>query len=308
MNQIFEVTENKVEKNHSQFVISPLDYGYGYTLGNSLRRVLLGNIEGAAITSIEIKGVKHQFSTLKGMREDIVDFVLNLKRVRFSIKKPFDKPQEVKLEVKGPAEVKAGDIKTTPLLEVVNTDMVIATLDEGGHLDARMTVEAGVGYRMANTHKSGRIGLILVDAIFTPVVKVAFKVEETRVGRLTNFDKLTLDIWTDGSREPKDVLVEASNILISHFEQIASPKKVQKEVEQVTKENALDDGVGKLSVEEINLPTRIANALIKAGYETVESLAKAKKEDLTKVRNLGEKSLKIIKLALAEKGVSFLEE
>ncbi len=307
MNQLFEVVENKVEKNHSQFIISPLDQGYGYTLGNSLRRVLLGNIEGAAITSVEIKGVKHQFSTIKGMKEDVVDFVLNLKRVRFVVKKHFDKPQEIKLEAKGPAEVKAGDIKTTPLLEVVNPDMVIATLDKGGQIDAKMKVEMGLGYRLADSQKASRIGLIFVDAIFTPVVKVAFKVEETRVGRLTNFDKLVLDIWTDGSKEPKEVLVEASKILISHFEQIVSPKLAKKETKEEPKEDALGP-VGKLSVEEINLPTRVANALIKAGYETVESLAKAKREDLVKVRNLGEKSLKIVKLALAEKGVSFLED
>ncbi len=307
MKQLFEVTENKIEKNHSQFVFSPLDQGYGYTLGNSLRRVLLGNISGAAITSVEIKGVKHQFSTVKGMREDVVDFILNLKKVRFLVKKPFDKAQEVKLEIKGPVEVKAGDIKTTPLLEVANPEMVIATLDKGGQLDAKMTVEMGCGYRLANSQKADRIGLIFVDAIFSPVVKVAFRVEETRVGRLTNFDKLVLDVWTDGSKEPKDVLVEASQILISHFEQIVSPKTANKEPKTLSKQDPLGS-VGKLSVEEINLPTRVANALIKAGYETVESLAKAKKEDLVKVRNLGEKSLKIVKLALAEKGVSFLED
>ena len=306
MNQFFEVTESKVDDSHSQFIISPLDQGYGYTLGNSLRRVLLGNIGGAAITSIEIKGVKHQFSTIKGMREDVVDFVLNLKRVRFSVKKPFDKPQEVKLDVNGPAEVKAGDIKVTPLLEVVNPDMVIANLDKGGEISARMTVEYGFGYRLADSQKSGKLGLIPVDAIFTPVVRVASKVEETRVGRLTNFDKLVLDIWTDGSKKPRDVLVESAKILVSHFEQIISPKSVQKEEKGEATKDPLEF-VGKLSVEEINLPTRVANALIKAGFETVESLSKAKKEDLVKVRNLGEKSLKIIKTALAERGVSFLE-
>ncbi len=307
MNQLFEITENKIEKNHSQFTISPLDQGYGYTLGNSLRRVLLGNIGGAAITSIEIKGVKHQFSTIKGMREDVIDFILNLKRVRFLVKKSFDKPQEVKLEIKGPAEVKAGDIKVSPVLEVVNPDMVLANLDKGGSISAKMTVEYGLGYRLADSQKSERLGLIFVDAIFSPVVRVATKVEETRVGRLTNFDKLILDIWTDGSKEPKEVLVEAAKILISHFEQIVSPKVVKKEDKKEVNKDPLGL-VGKLSVEEINLPTRVANALIKAGYETVESLANAKKEDLAKVRNLGEKSLKIVKLALAEKGVAFLEE
>ncbi len=307
MNQLFEVNENKIEKNHSQFVISPLDQGYGYTLGNSLRRVLLGNIGGAAITSLEIKGVKHQFSTIKGMREDVIDFILNLKRVRFSVKKSFDKPQEVKLEVKGPSEVKAGDIKVSPLLEVVNPDMVLANLDKDGQISAKMTVEYGFGYRLADSQRSERLGLIFVDAIFSPVVRVATKVEETRVGRLTDFDKLILDIWTDGSKDPKEVLVEAAKVLISHFEQIISPKVVKKEDKKEVNKDPLGL-VGKLSVEEINLPTRVANALIKAGYETVESLANAKKEDLARVRNLGEKSLKIVKLALAEKGVSFLEE
>jgi DNA-directed RNA polymerase subunit alpha len=305
-NLLFEVKEEEKKDNYSRFVISPLEKGYGYTLGNSLRRVLLESLGGAAITSVEIKGVRHQFSTLEGMKEDIVEFLLNLKRVRFICEGELKKEEKVKLSVKGPGEVRASDIQVSGVLKVANPDFVLAYLNEGAKLEAEMTVEYGHGYRIADSG-SGKIGLILLDAIFSPVTRVSYKVEETRVGKLTNYDKLVLEIWTDGSLEPRQALLDASQILRSHYDQIISPRAVEKKA-SVEKKSDSFGLVGKLSVEEINLPTRVANALIKAGYETVESLAKAKREDLAKVRNLGEKSLKIVKVALAEKGVKFLEE
>ena len=299
---IFEITQTEKDKNYAKFVISPLEQGYGNTLGNSLRRVLLKSLPGLAITNVKINGVKHQFTTLKGMKEDVVDFVLNLKKVRFISSTSLDKPVKVSLSAKGPGEVKAKDIKTSTTLKVANPELVLAYLNKDAKLEAEIEVSSGVGYSPAEEREERKIGLIPVDATFSPIARVNYKVEETRVGRVTNYDKLILEVWTDGTLEPKKAILDASEILVSYFKQIISPKEIKKE-----KKEEVDTlgPVGKLSVEEIGLPTRVANALIKAGYETVEDLVSAKKEDLNKVRNLGEKSLKIVSAALAEKGVNF---
>jgi DNA-directed RNA polymerase subunit alpha len=296
---LFETKQEKKDKKYGRFVISPLVAGYGNTLGIALRRVLLTSLRGAAITNVRISGVRHQFSTLKGMKEDVLDFLLNLKRVRFSY--TGEKPINLTLTVKGAGEVKAGDIKLPPQVTIANPELVLANLSKDAKLDVTMEVESGIGYSTAEERPTDSLGVIPLDAIFSPVERVNFKVEETRVGRLTNYDKLILDIWTDGSLDPKSALIEGAKILVSYFDQIANPKKVEKKEEKVQ-----EDGigpVGKLSVEEIGLPTRVANALSKAGYDTVERLVKADPNDLMKVRNLGEKSLKIINIALKEKGV-----
>lgn len=295
---LFEIKEVKKEDNYKKFEITPLEQGYGHTLGNSLRRVLLKSLQGAAITSFKVSSVKHQFSTLKGLKEDMVEFALNLKRVRFSYNG--EKAEKGKISVKGPGEVKAKDIVVPATIKIANPELVLAYLNKDAKIDAEVTIESGVGYSLAEDRSEGKVGIIPLDASFSPVVKVNYKVEETRVGRLTNFDKLVLEIWTDGTVDPKDSLIEASKILISYFDQLINPKKVEK------KEEKIDDTLGvagKLSVEEIGLPTRVANALMKAGYETVEELVHAKREDLVKVRNLGEKSIKVVKAALMEKGV-----
>lgn len=297
---LFEIKQEAKEKNYGKFTITPLEQGYGDTLGNSLRRVLLGSLPGAAIVSVKIAGVKHQFSTLKGLKDDMIDFLLNLKKVRFSFSG--EKPAKVTLSAKTAGEVKAKDIKVPANVKIANPEFVLATLAKGAKLDADLEISTGVGYSPAEERKTGTIGVIPLDASFSPVIRVNYKVEETRVGRLTNYDKLTLEIWTDGTIEPKEAIVSAAKILVSFFNQIISPKKVAKE--EKIKEDSLGL-VGKLSVEEIGLPTRVANALARAGYETVEALVKAKREDLVKVRNLGEKSIKIITVALQEKGVDF---
>lgn len=299
-NPTFEIKEEKLEAGYGKFVISPLEQGYGITMGNSLRRVLLSSLPGLAITTVKIDQVKHQFSGLMGMKEDVVEFVLNLKKVRFSGNT--DKPVKAKLEVSKVGEFTAGDIKVSGGIEVVNKDLVLGTLSKGAKMDAEITIESGVGYSVADERSTGTIGLIPVDASFSPVKRVSYKVEETRVGRLTNFDKLVMEIWTDGTISAKDALVESAKILLSYFGQVVSPVKVEKKAEEVKSDLGV---VGKLSVEEIGLPTRVANALAKAGFETVEELSVAKKEDLVKVRNLGEKSLKIISAALGAKGVEF---
>lgn len=297
---MFEIREEKVEKGYGKFVISPLEQGYGLTMGNSLRRVLLSSLTGLAITTVKIAGVKHQFSGLAGMKEDIVEFILNLKKVKFS--GSVDKPVKATIEVSKVGEFTAADIKVSGGVSVVNKDLVLGTLSKGTKLSGELTIESGVGYSPADERLTNVIGLIPVDASFSPVTRVAYKVEETRVGRLTNYDKLVLEVWTDGTIKPFDAIMESAKILLSYFGQITNPKKVEK-VEEVVKSDL--GAVGKLSVEEIGLPTRVANALSKAGFETVEELAIAKKEDLVKVRNLGEKSLKIIAAALGTKGVEF---
>lgn len=297
----FEIKEEKKETNYGRFVISPLERGYGLTIGNALRRVLLTSLPGTAITSIKIAGVKHQFSTLSGLKEDTVEFILNLKKVRFSGSS--EKSVKATLEVDKAGEFKAGDIKISGGLEVANPELVLGTLNKGSKLSAEMTVESGFGFSPAEDRPSDTIGLIPVDASFSPVKRVSYKIEETRVGRLTNYDKLVLEVWTDGTVESGEAITQSAKVLMGYFNQIVNPKVVEKKEEAPKDDLGL---TGKLSVEEIGLPTRVANALIKAGFETVEQLAHAKKEDLVKVRNLGEKSLKIVAAALGTKGVEFL--
>ena len=295
---IFEIKEEQKVGDFAKVVISPLERGYGNTLGNALRRVLLTSLPGAAITSVKISGVKHQFSTLKGMKEDIVEFVLNLKGVKVTY--TGDNPAKASINVEKDGEVKASDLEVDSAVTLVNPDHHLATLSKDSKLSAKLEIMSGFGYSPAEERKTNEIGLIPLDATFSPIKRVNYKVEETRVGRLTNYDKLILEIWTDGTVGVRDAVVQAAKTLISYLNQIVSPVKVEK------KEEIVEDGLGqdgKLSVEEIGLPTRVANALQKAGYATVADLANAKREDLIKVRNLGEKSIKIINAALGEKGI-----
>lgn len=302
MEPTFEIKEEgKQDVAYGKFILSPLEQGYGLTIGNSLRRVLLASLPGLAVTSVRISGVKHQFSTLVGMKEDIVEFILNLKKVRFLGN--VDKPVKATIDISKSGEFTAASIKVGSGVVVANPDLVLGTINKGSKVQAEITIEKGMGYSPAEDRPTGTIGLVPVDASFSPVKRVSYKVEETRVGRLTNYDKLSIEIWTDGTVKPFDAMVESAKVLLSYFGQVVNPKKVEKQVEVVKSDLGL---VGKLSVEEIGLPTRVANALIKAGFETVEALASAKREDLVRVRNLGEKSLKIIAAALGTKGVEFL--
>jgi len=300
MEPIFEVKQETSELNYGKFVITPLIAGYGHTMGQALKRVLLTSIPGAAITSVKMAGVKHQFSSLKGMKEDVLDFLLNLKNVR--IQYTGEKPVTLTLVSKSEGVVTAGDIKPAAGVTIANPDLVLANLAKGSTLDVEMEVSTGIGYSPAEERQAEGIGSLAVDAIYSPVMRVNPKIEETRVGRFTNYDKLVLEIWTDGTISPTDALTQAALTLTSYFKHIVSPTKVEAAGEVVVQTDSLG-AVGKLSVEEIGLPTRVANALVKSGYETVEKLVNADKNDLIKVRNLGEKSLKVIKAALAEKGV-----
>lgn len=294
----FQIKKEEQKDGFGRFVIEPLEQGYGHTLGSSLRRVMLTSLPGAAITQVKVSGLKHQFGTLKGVKEDGVDLLLNLKQVRFFYES--DKPVKVTLSAKGKGEVAASQIKTPADVRILNPDLKIATLsDSKVKLDIEMQVERGVGYSPAEERKTNTVGLIPLDADFSPVKRANYKVEETRVGRLTNYDKLTLEIWSDGTVEPEEALRQAAGILDNYLQQVISPVKPQ---EKVQKEGKVSDSVGKLSVEELGLPTRISNALVKAGYDSVSDILE-RRHELSKVKNLGAKSVKVIDAALREKGL-----
>jgi len=294
----FKTTTKTEKKDYGEFVLSPLGQGYGHTLGNALRRVLLTSLPGAAVTQVKINGVRHQFTTLPGLKEDIVELCLNIKQIRVRVKRGKG-PFELKLEVKGKGEVKAGNVKTPPEVEIINKDFVLGHLSgRNSHLQVEMQVERGFGYELAEK-KEGKIGLIPLDATFTPVVRVAYEINSTRVGRRTDLDKLVLRIWTDGTIKPSKALEEAAKILVSHFRQIYEPILVEETEEE---EKGISPEIKRLSIEEV-VPTRIANALINGGFKTIGDLLGKRKGDILKVKNFGEKSLKILERKLKKKGV-----
>ncbi len=306
MNQqpTFNIKKEEANAKYGRFVVEPLEQGYGQTLGSSLRRVLLSSLPGAAVTQVSIAGLKHQFGSIKGVREDGVDLLLNLKKLR--VQYAGDKPARLTLEAKGAGEVTAAQIKTPGDVRVVNPDLVLGTLsDAKTKLDMDMQVETGVGYSPADERKTNTIGLIPVDADFSPIKRVNYRVEETRVGRLTNYDKLTIELWGDGTVDPEEAITRAANILVAYFGQVANPQLQVVQPVQVVAVDPSQARAGALSIEELGLPTRISNALSKAGFESVSDLLKADKGELAKVRNMGEKSIKVIEIALKEKGVSW---
>lgn len=299
----FQIKKIKQTEDFGVFTLDPLPQGYGHTLGNSLRRALLTSLPGAAITRIKISGVKHRFTTLQGLREDTIELILNIKQVR--IKYTGEKPVKLQLEKNGPGPVVAGDIKTPANVEIINKELVLGNLaDKKSKLKAEMIAERGFGYLPVEERKSEKLGEIPIDASFSPIKRVNYKVEATRVGRRTDLDRLILEISTDGTIKPQEALKESAKVLISFFRQVVEPKAAPAS----KKEEVSSSEVLKLTVEEVELPTRIANALRRAGYETIGDLVAADIADLAKVKNLGEKSVKIVQAALAKKGVSLTKE
>lgn len=302
-NPIFQIKAQKKGKEEGVFVLEPLEEGFGYTLGNALRRVLLTRLPGAAVTKVKIAGVKHQFTTIPGLKEDVVELILNIKKIRISY--GGDKPAKLTLEAVGPGEIKAGKVKAPAGVEIANKDLVLGTLaDKKSKLRLEMTAEKGLGYSPFEERERDTLGVIPIDAIFSPVVRVNYRVEATRVGRMTNYDKLILEVETDGTISPFQAVKEAAKIIVSYFGQIVEPK-IPKAKEK--KEKKVKPEVLRLTVEELNLPTRIVNALEKSGYKTVADLVSAKRKEVAGVKNLGEKSIKIIDAALKEKGVQLPE-
>ncbi len=298
---IFTVKEVTNTGDYAKFVISPLEPGYGYTLGHAMRRILLTSIPGAAITSVKINGVKHRFSQLPGLKENIVDFLLNLKGLSVKLTGS-KKSATLTISVKGPKEITGADVEASDGVEVVNKDHYLGYLSEK-KLEVEMTVEEGYGYSLAEERPVGELGEIPTDAIFTPIQRVNYTVSATRVGRRTDMDELTLEIWTNGSVSPKEAMDETAKILASYFTQIFEPK-VSAPTEGVAISPAVSDDLLKLTVDELDLPTRIYNSLRNGGIETVGQLLGTPRKDLVSMRNMGAKSIAVIEEKLREKGIS----
>jgi DNA-directed RNA polymerase subunit alpha len=302
--------EGTATETYAKFIAEPFERGYGHTLGNALRRVLLSSLEGAAITSVKIAGVLHEFDTIDGVVEDVTEIILNLKKVLLVSHSREPKTLGLKVERKG--EVTAADISTDGTVEVVNPAHHIATLNKKLVLDASLTVEIGRGYQPAEASKKEEqtIGVIPIDAIFTPVTRVAYRVEDTRVGRITDYDKLILEIWTDGRIKPGDALIHASSILREHLTVFVDydkhPVKIEEEELQEKKEVEEFELERKLNtpITEIELSVRAANCINAAGIKTMRDLTRKTEAEMLKYRNFGKKSLTEIKEKLAEMGLS----
>jgi DNA-directed RNA polymerase subunit alpha len=295
----FQTTVTPVSELEAVISIEPLEQGYGHTLGNSLRRVLLTSLSGAAITSVRFTGADHQFTSLPGVTEDILEITLNLKLVRILASR--EGTGIIRLSAKGPKVVTAADLEPEAGFSVVNADQVIATLGKGATLELELEVQTGRGYDLAD-EKAVALGSINLDALYSPVIKVSYSVEQTRVGRRTDYDRLIMTITTDGTITPHNALVQAADILVKQFSQIVNPVVVEA-VAPVATLSPEQAEVMRLTVEELDLPTRIANALRKGGFKTVGDLIGAPKQTIAKVKNLGEKSVEIVDAALQKKGV-----
>lgn len=297
------VIKSEVDKpGYGMFVMEPLEQGYGHTLGNSLRRVLLTSLPGSSITSIKVGGVSHQFSTLSGLKEDIVELILNLKKVRLAV--ATGETAVLKLSKKGMGAVTAGDFEVPAGVTIVNPDLVIANLtDKKAELELEANVETGYGYVQADERKVDEVGRIPMDSLFSPVVRVNYRVDATRVGRMTNLDKLVMEIWTDETITPLAALKSASKVLVSYFQQVYEPKmKVADEAVAVAP--SVSDEVLRMRIEELDIPTRIVNALARGSIETIGQLLGTPRVELMKIKNLGAKSLSIVEDKLREKGVA----
>lgn len=304
---------HKVEEtdNYGKFVAEPLERGYGTTLGNSLRRVLIASLPGAAITSMQIDGVLHEFSTVEGVTEDVTQIILNLKKV--SLKLDSEDQKNLELDVKGPAEVTASDIQGDNEVTILNPDLHIATVADGAELHIKLTADKGRGYLSANDNKARMddlaIGVLPIDSIYTPIERVNYTVENARVGQRNDYDKLTLDVWTDGSLTPTEAVSLGAKILTEHLAmfvdltETAQNAQVMVEKEETHKEKMLE-----MTIEELDLSVRSYNCLKRAGINTVKELTDRTVSDMMKVRNLGQKSLEEIKLKLNDLGVSFRQD
>lgn len=291
------ITKIDENKDYGKFVIEPLERGYGTTLGNSLRRVLLASLPGAAVTSINIDGVLHEFDTVPGVREDVMQIILNIKGI--AVKSYVEDEKIIELDVEGPAEVTAGDILTDSDIEIVNPDHYLFTIGEGSSLKATMTVNSGRGYVPADENKKDNapVGTLAVDSIYTPVTKVNYQVEPARVGSNDGFDKLTLEILTNGTIIPEDALGLSARILTEHLDLFTNLTEIAKSTEVMKEaDTESDDRILDRTIEELDLSVRSYNCLKRAGINTVHDLTEKSEAEMMKVRNLGRKSLEEVKL------------
>ncbi len=291
---------------YAKFVCEPLERGYGITLGNSLRRILLSSLPGAAITSMKVDGVQHEFTTIPGIVEDVVEIILNLKQVRLKIYDNEEK--ELRIDVEKEGEITAGDIVGDANVEVLNPDLHIATLAQGGKLHMELTANRGRGYNpsVKNKKPNQPIGVIAIDSIYTPVKKVNFYVENTRVGQITDYDKLTIELWTDGSLTPDDALSLAAKVMNEHLALFIDLSEATKNTEvMIEKEESKKEKVLETTIEELDLSVRSYNCLKRAGIVNVEDLTNKTEEEMMKVRNLGRKSLEEVTNKLHSLGLDF---
>ena len=302
-----EIAEISEDNRYGKFICEPLERGYGTTFGNSLRRMLLSSLEGAAITSIRIDGVLHEFSTIPGVRDDVTNIVLNLKEL--CLKMAGNEPRIIRIDVEGEKEVTAADIICDADIEILNPDLHIATVNEDGKLKIEMTVERGRGYVPADKNKKpdDTIGVIPIDSIFSPVKRVNYTVQDTRVGNVTDYDRLILEVWTDGSLRPEEAVSKAAGILVMHLKLFQNMDGLPEEEEEATFPEEEEDDSSKvldMTIEDLDLSVRSFNCLKRANINTVADLAEKTEDDMMKVRNLGRKSLEEVKKKLEELGLT----
>ncbi len=304
-----ETVEISDDAKYGKFVVEPLERGYGTTLGNSLRRILLSSLPGAAVTAVQIDGVLHEFSTIEGVVEDVTSIILNLKQL--SLKIYSDEEKTLEIDIQGEGVVTAADITHDSDVDILNPDLHIATLSKGAHLHMRLTASRGRGYVPADGNKKEDmpIGVVPIDSIYTPVSRVNYQVENTRVGQVTNYDKLTLDVWTDGSIRPEEAVSIGAKILTEHLNIfVGLTDQAQNAEIMVEKEEDQKEKVLEMTIEELDLSVRSYNCLKRAGINTVQELTHKTEEDMMKVRNLGRKSLEEVQEKLAELGLGLRTE
>lgn len=304
-----ECVETDDKRNYAKFICEPLERGYGMTIGNSLRRILLSSLPGAAITSVKINGVVHEFSTVQGVVEDVPELIVNLKNVRLKV---FDNDEKIiRIDFKGAGEITAGDITTDGTVEILNPELHIATTSASCDLHMEMTVNRARGYNVAEKNKkeNSPIDVLPIDSIFTPVKKVNYTVENTRVGQMVDYDKLTIEVWTDGSLKPFEALSLAAKVMVGHLELFIDLSETARNTQvMVEKEESKKEKVLEMPIEELELSVRSYNCLKRAGIATVEDLANKSQEDMMKVRNLGKKSLDEVTNKLIALGLNFTSE
>jgi len=299
-----EIVELNDDNTYGKFVVEPLERGYGTTLGNSLRRILLSSLPGAAVSSIKIQGVLHEFSTVPGVYEDVSEIILNIKEIAAVMYS--EEPVMIRIEAEGPGEITAGDIITGADVEILNKDLHIATLEDDAKLYMELEMTSGRGYVPAERNKKENqpIGVLPIDSIFTPVKKVNFAIDNTRVGQVADYEKLTLEVWTDGTIKPDDATSLGAKILSEHLNLFVTLTDHANNVEiMVEKEEDKKEKVLEMTIEELDLSVRSYNCLKRAGINTVEELNQKTEEDMMKVRNLGKKSLEEVQQKLAELGL-----
>ncbi len=302
---VVQCVEKSEDGSYGKFVIEPLERGYGTTLGNAMRRIILSQLPGAAVTSVKIDGVLHEFSTIPNVKEDVIEIILNLKGL--AIKAEGDVPTTVTIDVTGPRTVTGADITSDGTVTIINQDHHIATVSENGRLYMEINIGKGRGYVLAEKNKETNqpIGILPVDSIYTPVKRVNYIIENTRVGQITDYDKLTLELWTNGTIDPEEAVSLSAKILIEHFKLFLSLTDHADKVEiMVEKEEDRKDKLLEMTIEELDLSVRSYNCLKRAGINTVQELTFKSEEDMMKVRNLGKKSLEEVEQKLAALGLS----